>query len=83
MSDMQKSKRKRWAAQDEYDKANIETISFKTKKGARIRLKQAATATGQSTNGFIRSTLNKAVESAIGVPMEYVEEEAREGGHDD
>jgi uncharacterized protein (DUF1778 family) len=67
-----KPKRKRWAAQDTYDKENVETISFKTKKGARDRLKAAATATNQSTNGFIRSTLNAAVEAATGVPMEGI-----------
>jgi predicted HicB family RNase H-like nuclease len=63
-------KRKRTAAQDKYDKENIETVSFKTKKGARERIKEAATATGQSTNGFIRSSLNKAVQEATGQPME-------------
>ncbi len=70
MDDSNKAKRKRWAAQDKYDKENVETISFKTKKGARNRIKAAATATNQSTNGFIRSTLNAAVEAATGVPME-------------
>jgi len=65
-----KKKRGRTAAQDKYDNANIETISFKTKKGARIRLKQAATTTGQSVNGFIRGALNKAVEDVTGAPME-------------
>ena len=63
-------KRGRTAAQDKYDNANVETVSFKTKKGARIRLKEAATALGQSTNGFIRSSLNKAVRDATGRPME-------------
>ena len=63
-------KKGRTAAQDKYDKANVETISFKTKKGARERLKAAAAETGQSTNGFIRSALNAAVQAAIGEPME-------------
>lgn len=65
-------KRGRTAAQDKYDKENIETVSFKTKKGARLRLKEAAIATGDSINGFIRTSLNKAVEDAIGVPMEHI-----------
>jgi len=69
----EKPKRKRWAAQDEYDRANVETISFKSKKGARIRLKQAASATGQSVNGFIRGALNKAVLGVTGAPMEHNE----------
>ena len=63
-------KRGRTAAQDKYDKANVETISFKTKKGAREQLKAAATETGQSTNGFVRAALNAAVQEAIGEPME-------------
>jgi uncharacterized protein (DUF1778 family) len=69
----------RTAAQDKYDKENIETVSFKTKKGSRARLKQAAEATGQSTNGFIRANLNKSVKDVIGVPMEYVESDSQEG----
>jgi predicted HicB family RNase H-like nuclease len=73
-------KRGRTAAQDKYDKENVETISFKTRKGARERLKTAAAATGQSVNGFIRATLNKAVQDAIGSPMEYVPDE-REDSH--
>lgn len=66
----EKKKRGRTSAQDKYDKENVETISFKTKKGARLRLKEAATTMNQSTNGFIRATLNNAVQEAIGVPME-------------
>ena len=69
-------KRGRTAAQEKYDKANVETISFKTKKGAREQLKAAAMATGQSTNGFIRSALNAAVQNAIGEPMERDKEES-------
>lgn len=76
MSEEVKPKRKRWAAQDRYDKENIETISFKARKGSRKRIVEAATATGQSTNGFIRSTLNKAVQEATGAPME---DSAKEG----
>jgi len=57
---------------DKYDKENFQYITFKAKRGAKGRLKEAATAVGQSTNGFIRSALNKAVEDATGVPMEVV-----------
>jgi predicted HicB family RNase H-like nuclease len=67
-------KRGRTSAQDKYDKANVETVSFKTKKGARSRLKEAAAATNQSTNGFIRAALNKAVQDILGFPMEYAPE---------
>jgi uncharacterized protein (DUF1778 family) len=69
-----KPKRKRWDKQAEYDKANIETISFKTRKGSRERIKQAAFATNQSINGFIRSALNKAVQEATGTPMELTDD---------
>jgi uncharacterized protein (DUF1778 family) len=55
---------------DKYDKENFQYITFKAKKGAKERITAAATATNQSTNGFIRSTLNAAVEAATGVPME-------------
>lgn len=73
-------KRGRTAAQDKYDAANTETVSFKTRKGSRARLVQAATATGQSTNGFIRQALNKAVQDATGAPMEEWPE--RDEAHD-
>lgn len=63
-------KRGRTAAQDKYDRVNVETISFKARRGSRMRIVEAATATGQSTNGFIRSTLNRAVQEVIGTPME-------------
>ena len=66
----ERKKRGRTSAQDKYDKENVETISFKTKKGARLRLKEAATTINQSTNGFIRASLNKAVQEVIGLPME-------------
>ena len=67
-------RRGRTAAQDKYDRENVETISFKTKKGARVRLKDAATITNQSINGFIRATLNEAVKGVTGVPMEHSED---------
>lgn len=63
-------KRGRTAAQEKYDKANMETISFKARKGSRARLVEAAGAHGQSTNGFIRAALNRAVQEAVGSPME-------------
>ena len=55
-----------------YDKENFQYITFKARKGAKERIVEAATTTGQSTNGFIRATLNKAVPDAIGKPMENV-----------
>jgi len=70
-------KRGRTAAQDKYDRENVETISFKTKKGARVQLKNAATITNQSTNGFIRATLDKAVKEVTGFPMEYAKDETK------
>lgn len=57
-------------ANAKHDKENFQYITFKARKGARERVVEAATATGQSTNGFIRSSLNKAVQNAIGRPME-------------
>jgi len=57
-------------ANAKYDKENYQYISFKAKKGSRERIIQAAEATNETVNGFIRGTLNKAVETAIGRPME-------------
>ena len=57
-------------ANAKHDKENFQYITFKARKGSKERLKNAATATGQSTNGFIRLSLNKAVQEAIGQPME-------------
>lgn len=56
--------------QYEYEAKKIDTISFKTQKGAREQLKKAAHASGKSMNGFIRDALNDAVTDAIGEPME-------------
>ncbi len=68
-------KRGRTSAQDKYDNANVETISFKARKGSRKRIVGAAQIMGQSTNGFIRVALNKAVQDATGEPMEYMPDE--------
>jgi uncharacterized protein (DUF1778 family) len=68
-------KRNRWAGQAEYDRENVDTISFKTKKGARGQLKKAALASGKSMNGFIRDALNDAVMEVIGEPMEIKKSE--------
>jgi uncharacterized protein (DUF1778 family) len=67
-------KKGRTSAQDRYDKEKTEVISFKTRKGARARIKEAAEATGQTTNGFIRAVLNHAVKEATGHTMEDVDE---------
>jgi hypothetical protein len=69
-------KKGRTAAQDKYDKANVETISFKAKKGSRMSLKEAAASLGMPLNGFIRETLNKAVLEATGRPMEEAKPKA-------
>jgi len=57
-------------ANAKHDKENFQYITFKARKGAKERIVEAATATGQSTNGFIRATLNRAVQEATGNPME-------------
>jgi len=74
-NDKQSMTEARKRANAKHDKENFQYITFKARKGARERIVEAATATGQSTNGFIRSTLNKAVQDATGAPMEYVEDE--------
>ncbi|MCL1829343.1 MAG: hypothetical protein FWG32_07605 [Oscillospiraceae bacterium] len=66
-----------------HDKENFQYITFKARKGAGERIVEAAAATGQSTNGFIRSTLNKAVESATGRSMEPDEPMERDKGPQD
>jgi len=63
---------------NKYDKENFQYITFKARKGAKERIVQAATVTGQSTNGFIRATLNKAVQDATGRPMEDAGERDKE-----
>ena len=59
-------------ANEKYDKENYQYISFKARKGSRERIAAAAQAVGQSTNGFIRGTLNKAVLDVTGTPMENI-----------
>lgn len=60
---------------DKHDKENFQYITFKARKGARERIVEAATVTGHSTNGFIRSTLNKAIQEVTGRPMEDLPEQ--------
>jgi len=67
-------------ANAKYDKKNYQYITFKARKGSRERIVAAANATGQSTNGFIRSAVDKAVQEATGVPMEYVPDDGGKGG---
>ena len=57
-------------ANAKYDKENYQYITFKAKKGSRERIAQAAEAAGETVNGFIRVTLNRAVEDFTGSPME-------------
>lgn len=67
MSPVSESRRR---ANDKHDKENFQYITFKARKGAKERIVEAATATGQSTNGFIRAAVNKAVQETTGKPME-------------
>ncbi|MCL1807480.1 MAG: antitoxin [Oscillospiraceae bacterium] len=67
---------------DRYNSKAYDDIRLRVKKGGKERLKAAATATGQSTNGFIRATLNKAVQDATGAPMEPDNEEYIPDGSD-
>ncbi|MCL1866413.1 MAG: hypothetical protein FWF82_03275 [Oscillospiraceae bacterium] len=53
-----------------HDKENFQYFTVKARTGSRDQIKKAAEATNQSVNGFIRNSLNKAVEEAIGEPME-------------
>ena len=58
-----------------YDKENYQHISFKARIGSRDRIKEAAEATGQSVNGFIKNAISNAVMEAIGKPLEITEVE--------
>jgi predicted HicB family RNase H-like nuclease len=59
-------------SKNKYRNKTYDQINIIVPKGAKERIVEAATATGQSTNGFIRSSLNEAVERATGRPMEAV-----------
>ena len=61
-------------ANAKYDKENYQYITFKAKKGSRERIAQAAEVKGETVNGFIRSTLNRAVKDATGRSMEEIDE---------
>lgn len=58
-----------------YNAKAYDRINLALKKGSKERIIEAATATGQSTNAFIRGALNKAVLDATGAPMETASEE--------
>ncbi len=57
-------------ANAKYSRENFQHISFKARIGSRDRIQEAAKATGQTVNGFIRSALSKAMMEAIGKPLE-------------
>ena len=59
-------------ANAKHDKDNFQYITFKARRGSRERIVEAAKASGQSTNGFIRSSLDRAVQDAIGQSMEEI-----------
>lgn len=59
-------------ANAKHDKENFQYITFKARKGAKDRIVEAAEATNQSTNGFIRSALNDAVQRITGKPLEFI-----------
>ena len=69
-------------ANDKHDKENFQYITFKARKGSKARIVEAATATGQSTNGFIRSAVNRAVQEATGKPMEDAAAQDRDNRED-
>jgi hypothetical protein len=58
-----------------YDRENYQHISFKTRKGSRDRIKEAAEASGQSVNGFIKEAVSNAIMNAIGKPLEPSDDE--------
>lgn len=70
MSDKKAISEARKRANAKHDEQNYQYISFKARKGSRERITAAAKAVGESTNGFIRVVLNKAVLEATGQPME-------------
>lgn len=58
-----------------YDKENNQHISFKARIGSRDRIKEAAEATGQSVNSFIKAAISKAMMEAINKPLEPTDDE--------
>ena len=70
MSDKKPLSEAQLRANKKYDKLHSEYVTFKTKKGARERIKRAAIIKGETTNGFIRNVLNEAVRGVTGQPME-------------
>jgi len=63
-------------SKNKYRNKAYDRIEIVVQKGAKGRIVEAASATGQSTNGFIRGALNKAVQEATGQPMESEKEES-------
>ena len=59
-----------------HDKDNWQYITFKARTGSKDRIVEAASATGQSINGFIRDAISRAVMEATGKTMEPTHAEA-------
>ena len=53
-----------------HSKENYQHLSFKVRIGSKERIKEAAEATNQSVNAFIKNAVSKAMMEAIGKPLE-------------
>lgn len=62
-------------SKNKYRNKAYDQINIVVPKGGKSRIVEAAQATGDSTNGFIRKALDKAVREATGRPMEPEKEE--------
>ena len=65
-------------SKNKYRNKTYDRIEIVVQKGGKSRIVEAATATGQTTNGFIRGALNKAVQEATGHPMEPEKEDSND-----
>ena len=57
-------------ASAKHAKENFQHISFKARIGSRDRIKEAADATGQSVNSFIKTAISDAMMKTINKPLE-------------
>lgn len=62
-------------SKNKYRNKVYDQINIIVPKGSKSRIVEAAQATGDSTNGFIRKALNNAVQEATGRSMEPEKEE--------
>ena len=70
---MEKQKRNKAAYDIQYAKENLKRVPLDVKKEDFEKIKEAATAAGESVNGYIKTAIRERIERTAGKPAESAE----------